>query len=65
MIDAITTALGTVVSWFGTVISSIVSAPANGTGGELHALLPVFAIGIAVTIVFAVIGLIRRFTWGA
>lgn len=65
MIEAITDALGTVVSWFGTVISSVVNAPANGTGGELHALLPVFAIGVAVTVVFAVIGLIRRFTWGA
>lgn len=60
MIGAITEALTTVVGWFGTVITSVTS-----TGGALAPLLPVFAIGVAVTIVFAVIGLIRRFTWGA
>lgn len=60
MIEAITQALTTVVSWFGTVITSVTSST-----GALAPLLPVFAIGVAVTIVFAVIGLIRRFTWGA
>lgn len=60
MLDAITTALTTVITWFGTVITSVTS-----TTGALAPLLPVFAIGIAVTIVFAVVGLIRRFTWGA
>lgn len=60
MIEAITQALTTVVGWFGTVITSVTSST-----GALAPLLPVFAIGVAVTIVFAVIGLIRRFTWGA
>lgn len=60
MLDAITTALTTVITWFGTVITSVTSS-----SGALAPLLPVFAIGIAVTIVFAVVGLIRRFTWGA
>lgn len=63
MINAITEALSTVIEWFGTVISAVVTG--GNTPGALNALLPVFAIGIAVTIVFAVVGLIRRFTWGA
>lgn len=40
MIEAVTTALGTVIGWIGTVITSI-----TGAEGQLNELLPLFAIG--------------------
>lgn len=40
MIEAVTTALTTVIGWCGTVVTAIV-----GESGELNALLPLFAIG--------------------
>lgn len=40
MIEAVTTALTTVIGWVGTVITSIV-----GTEGQLNELLPLFAVG--------------------
>lgn len=44
MMEAVTTALGTVIDWVGTVVSSLTSAE-----GELSALLPLMAIGIAIS----------------
>lgn len=60
MIDAITSGLGTVIGWVGTVITEITSST-----GALYPLLPVFAIGIAVSVVMLGIKIIRGFTWGA
>lgn len=60
MLDAITTALTSVLSWFGTVVTSITSST-----GALYPLLPVFAIGIAIAITYAVIRLVRSVAWGA
>lgn len=44
MMEAVTTALGTVIDWVGTVVSALTTAE-----GELSALLPLLAIGIAVS----------------
>ena len=44
MMEAVTTALGTVLDWVGTVVSSLTTAE-----GELSALLPLMAIGIAIS----------------
>lgn len=41
MLAAVTDALGTVLDWVGTVITSLTTA----TTGELNPLLPLFAIG--------------------
>lgn len=65
MLNAIGEALTSVLGWFGSVVSSIVSPAVNGSGGELNALLPLLAIGIAIAITFAVIKLVRRIAWGA
>lgn len=40
MLEAVTTALGTVISWCGTVIDALV-----GAEGALAPLLPLFAVG--------------------
>lgn len=60
MIEAVTTALGTVLDWVGTVVTSLTS-----TDGELSALLPLLAIGIAVSALMLGVKAIRSFTWGA
>lgn len=43
MIAAVTTAIGDVIGWIGAVITAL-----TGTG-ELNALLPLFAVGIAIS----------------
>ena len=47
MIEAVTSALGTVISWAGTVITAI-----TGTSGALKELLPLFAVGIGISVLF-------------
>ena len=44
MIAAVTTALGTVIDWIATVVSSLV-----GAQGALAALLPLLAVGVAIS----------------
>lgn len=60
MIEAVTTALGTVISWIGTVITSI-----TGASGALNELLPLFAIGIAISALMFGIRAIKSVIWGA
>lgn len=61
MVAAITTALGDVIGWVGTVITALTDT----ADGALAPLLPVFAIGIAVSVVLLGIRIIRGFTYGA
>lgn len=60
MIAAVTSAISDILSWVGSVITSLTSA-----SGELNALLPLFAIGVAVSAVMLGIRVIRGFIWGA
>lgn len=60
MLAAVTSGLTTVISWVGTVITAI-----TGENGALAPLLPLFAIGIAVSVVFLGIKAIRSIVWGA
>ena len=59
MLAAVTSALSDVIGWVGTVISSLM------TGGDLNALLPLFAIGIAISAVLLGIKIIKSVVWGA
>lgn len=60
MMQAVTTALGSVIGWVGTVVTALV-----GETGQLAPLLPLFAIGIACSaFLFALRG-IRSVTWGS
>ena len=61
MLTAVTTALGTVISWVGTVVTSLT----DSTNGELYALLPLLAIGVAVSALRLGVKAIRSFAWGA
>ena len=60
MLAAVTSCLTTVIGWVGTVITAI-----TGENGALAPLLPLFAIGIAISVVFLGIKAIRSIVWGA
>lgn len=60
MLQAVTDAITQVLTWVGTVITSL-----TGTTGALNALLPLFAIGIAISAVLLGIRIIRSVVWGA
>lgn len=59
MIAAVTSALTTVIGWIGTVITAI-----TGTSGELKELLPLFAVGIAISALMFGIRAIKSVIWG-
>lgn len=58
MIAAVTAALTTVIDWVGSVVSAI-------TTGGLKDLLPLLAIGVAVSAFFMGIKAIRGVIWGS
>ena len=60
MLEAVTSGLTTVLDWIGTVVTSITS-----TSGDLNALLPLFAVGIAISVVFLGIKAVKSIVWGA
>ena len=60
MIEAVTTGLTTVIGWVGTVISAI-----TGTEGALNELLPLFAVGIAISALLLGVKVIKSVVWGA
>lgn len=60
MVAAITSAITSVLQWIGTVITSLTSSE-----GDLHELLPLLAIGIAISAVMLGVRMIRKVTWAA
>lgn len=60
MMPAVTEALGTVIDWVGTVVTALV-----GEAGALKDLLPLLAVGIAVSALMLGVKAIKSFIWGA
>lgn len=60
MMAAVTTALGTVLEWCGTVIDALIN-----TDGALSQLLPLFAIGVAISALLLGVKVIKSFIWGS
>lgn len=60
MLESITSTLGTVISWFGTVMEAII-----GSNGALNDAWPLLAVGIAISLVLLGIKVVRKFAWGA
>ena len=58
MVAAVTSALGTVISWVGTVITEV-------TSGALAPLLPLFAVGISISALLLGVKVIKSVVWGA
>lgn len=63
MLQAVTSALTTVISWVGTVVSAVVTG--GESPGALNALLPLLAVGVAVSALMLGVKAIRSFAWGA
>ena len=60
MLEAVTSGIGTVIDWVGTVVTALV-----GTDGALKELLPLFAIGVAISAIMLGIKVVRGMIWGA
>lgn len=63
MLSAVTDAVSTVIGWIGTVVTSLVTG--GTTPGALNPLLPLFAIGIAVSAILLGVKMIKSLVWGA
>lgn len=60
MLEAVTTALTTVIGWVGTVVTAL-----TGEAGQLKDLLPLLAVGVAVSALMLGVKAIKSFIWGA
>lgn len=60
MIAAVTEAFTGVLGWVGSFVDALVT-----TDGALNALLPLFAIGVAVSVVYMVVRVVKSVIWGA
>lgn len=60
LLSDIGTTLTSVIGWFGEMVTALVT-----TNGELNGLFPLLALGIAISLCFAGIKIVRSFAWGA
>lgn len=60
MLDAVSTGITDVIGWVSTVVTALV-----GEAGQLKELLPLFAIGIAISAILLGIKIVRGLIWGA
>lgn len=60
MLAAVTSGLSTVIEWVGTVVTALV-----GESGALNELLPLLAIGVAISALMLGVKVIRGVIWGA
>ena len=60
LMSAVTSALGEVIGWVGTVVSELIT-----DSGKLNALLPLLAVGVAVSALMLGVKAIKSFIWGA
>lgn len=66
MLQAVTQGITSVLNWIGTFIQALVGTPAEGTtAGILAPLLPLFAIGIAISAVLLGVKIVKSVVWGA
>ena len=62
MLTAVTDAITTVLGWIGTVITSLLTGGAEA--GALNPLLPLFAVGVAISAILLGVKIIKSFIWG-
>lgn len=60
MLDAVTSAITTVITWIGSFITALTSS-----SGALYPLLPLFAVGIAISAVLLGVKIVKSVVWGA
>lgn len=59
MLAAVTDGIGTVIAWISTVIYALLE------NGDLAPLLPLFAVGVAISAILLGVKIIKSFIWGA
>ncbi|MBQ9839100.1 MAG: hypothetical protein IJO56_06405 [Oscillospiraceae bacterium] len=59
MMEAVTSALSTVIGWVGTVVDALI-----GESGQLNSLLPLMAVGISISALMLGVKAIKSFAWG-
>lgn len=60
MLEAVTSGITTVISWIGAVLDALLNAE-----GALAPLLPLLAVGVAISAILLAIKVIRSIIWGA
>lgn len=60
LVSAVTDGLSSVFTWIGSFITQLTTE-----SGALHALLPLFAVGIAISVVLLGIKIVKSIVWGA
>lgn len=60
MLEAVTSGITTVISWIGAVLDALLN-----TDGALAPLLPLLAVGVAISAILLAIKVIRGIIWGA
>lgn len=60
MLEAVTTGIGTVIGWVGSVVDSLLAE-----SGALDELLPLFAIGVSISAILLGVRIIKSFIWGS
>lgn len=60
MMTAVSSAISSVLDWIGTVIDALLT-----TDGQLAELLPLFAVGVAISAILLGVKMIKSFIWGA
>ena len=59
LMGAVGNAISSVLGWVGTVLTSLLS------NGDLAPLLPLFAVGIAISAIMLTVKLCKTFIWGS
>lgn len=60
LMGSVGSAISSVLGWVGSVLTSLL-----GENGELAPLLPLFAVGIAISAIMLTVKLCKTFIWGA
>lgn len=59
MLEAVTSSLTTVIGWVGTTVKALTDAE-----GQLAALMPLLAVGVAISALMLGVKAIKSFAWG-
>lgn len=66
MLQAVGDVLTSFISWVGQIVTSLLQTAGDGVAaGALNPLLPMFVLGIGVSVFMVAMKCIRRTTWGA
>lgn len=63
LLNAVTSAISSVIEWIGAFIESLITG--GSEPGALNALLPLFAVGIAISAVLLGVKIVKSVVWGA